>query len=348
METDMIQRINQLRAEIDRIDNEIIKLLDKRMEIVSRIAKIKVESDTPIIDKARENEILSRAGIYEDIFREIIDVSVETQWRIKTEEIVEKLGVKDIPIGIVGYGRMGRLFAHLFNKYYRVKVYDIKKITIEEAYGIDVADSLEDLVTHSKYIMLATSLETIADAAAQIRVIIESKNLAGKIVFDIATLKYRVVKELAKYPKNTYVSTIHPMFGPNIRQPWKYTILIMGIENAKDGGEHIERIFKPFGFNLVRANVEVHDRYITYTIALPYLLGLIFKHTLEKAELTHVDIYGGPSYNMFKKYVEDVVDKDPPSFINEILSNPHIGQLLQNINSSIKHIISIYKRNRDG
>ena len=52
--------IEKLRKEIDRIDNNIIELLSKRKGAVKKIAGIKRQENTPVIDKGREQEIINR------------------------------------------------------------------------------------------------------------------------------------------------------------------------------------------------------------------------------------------------------------------------------------------------
>lgn len=52
--------IEKLRKEIDGIDNNIIELLSKRRSIVKKISEIKKQKNMPIIDKAREQEIIHR------------------------------------------------------------------------------------------------------------------------------------------------------------------------------------------------------------------------------------------------------------------------------------------------
>ena len=75
--------LDSLRKKIDDIDDEILRLLKKRIEVASSLAKIKRESKMPIYQKEREDEVLSRVkkiaeeqGIPEEyalaILREII------------------------------------------------------------------------------------------------------------------------------------------------------------------------------------------------------------------------------------------------------------------------------------
>ena len=52
--------LNKLRKEIDRIDNELIKLLNKRMQIVKEVGKLKNSSNAPIYRPERERAIIDR------------------------------------------------------------------------------------------------------------------------------------------------------------------------------------------------------------------------------------------------------------------------------------------------
>ena len=50
--------ITELRAEIDKIDEELVKLFCARMEISAKVADYKRERNLPIFVPAREREIL--------------------------------------------------------------------------------------------------------------------------------------------------------------------------------------------------------------------------------------------------------------------------------------------------
>ncbi|CAM2788266.1 prephenate dehydratase [Helicobacter burdigaliensis] len=77
--------LRAFREEIDGIDNTLVELLEKRMEIVKKIGKAKLKSKAPIYRPDREKEILDRLGAkplsllnknaIESIFLEIFAVS---------------------------------------------------------------------------------------------------------------------------------------------------------------------------------------------------------------------------------------------------------------------------------
>ena len=56
----MDKRILELRQQIDAIDEEVIRLLKKRMGISKEVGKLKEELHIPVEDKDREEEIIHR------------------------------------------------------------------------------------------------------------------------------------------------------------------------------------------------------------------------------------------------------------------------------------------------
>lgn len=54
------ESIEQLRASIEAIDNDLFKLIAMRMRIARRIGEIKTAENLPIIDTLREKEMISK------------------------------------------------------------------------------------------------------------------------------------------------------------------------------------------------------------------------------------------------------------------------------------------------
>jgi len=331
-----LKDLKKLRRIIDEIDMEIIRLLDKRIETAVKIYEIKHEMGMDIVDSAREKDILNKVGRYRDIFEKIIEKSIEEQWR----QAIDK-GIKsneNIEIGIVGYGKMGKLFTNIFKKHHKINIYDIKKIPNKENKNVIVQENLNELVKKSEYIMIATSITTIHNVAARIRNIIMNNNYRDKVIFDIATLKNKVIKELEKYPKYVRVASTHPMFGGSIKHPWQHKILLLPLKDREEDAKYIERLFKPYGFKIIYTSLEDHDKYMAYTIALPYLLGIIFKETTDDLDPNKLDIHGGTSYRILHNYYEKVVARDKEEFINEILSSKYSIEVINRVLEIIMRI----------
>jgi len=84
------EEIGELRVEINRLNEEIIDKLAKRVEVAVRIGAVKRRHGRPIVDRSREEKVYEqirklarRRGLdaegVERVFREIIRLCTEAQ-----------------------------------------------------------------------------------------------------------------------------------------------------------------------------------------------------------------------------------------------------------------------------
>ena len=85
--------LGELRARIDSVDEEIVRLLDRRARLARRIGEIKQKNGLQAYAPARERAVLNRVtalstgdfprGGLEEVFREIISSSISLEARLK-------------------------------------------------------------------------------------------------------------------------------------------------------------------------------------------------------------------------------------------------------------------------
>ena len=82
--------LDELRLEINKLDNQLQELFTKRMELCCDVAKYKIENGLPVFQSARENEILKRVedkapdelkGGSRVLFQTIMDISKCSQYQ---------------------------------------------------------------------------------------------------------------------------------------------------------------------------------------------------------------------------------------------------------------------------
>ncbi len=56
----MNKKIKDFRKEIDKIDEEIVKLLLRRMDLAKRVGELKKKDNLAVKDRLREKEIINR------------------------------------------------------------------------------------------------------------------------------------------------------------------------------------------------------------------------------------------------------------------------------------------------
>lgn len=88
----MIQDLNIIREEIDAVDQQIVELIEKRMDLAMEVAKYKASTGKPIYDRERELQKLEKLGSLastefnakgvQELFLQIMSVSRRYQYSI--------------------------------------------------------------------------------------------------------------------------------------------------------------------------------------------------------------------------------------------------------------------------
>jgi chorismate mutase/prephenate dehydratase len=55
-----MQKLRLFRKEIDRLDNDIVRLLSQRMKLSERVGSLKASNGHRVYDRSREKEVLAR------------------------------------------------------------------------------------------------------------------------------------------------------------------------------------------------------------------------------------------------------------------------------------------------
>ena len=106
--------LSEIREKIDKIDKEIVELIEKRLEIVKEVALYKKENNMKVFDSKREKEVLEKNLLniknaelkhyVEIILRDIMDSSKEYQkFKIGvSEEYINDLEFDGKKLGYTG------------------------------------------------------------------------------------------------------------------------------------------------------------------------------------------------------------------------------------------------------
>lgn len=181
--------LQQCRQEIDKIDNEILRLFEERMKVCADVAEYKIRTGKQVLDPAREHEKITtlkgkahgefNALGAQELFRQIMAISRKRQYQLLTEngveseedfEMVDELprsGVTVVFQGVEGaysYGAMRAYFEEDIRSYH-VKTFrdameevacgkaDYAVLPIENSTAGIVADIYDLLTEYSLYIV---------------------------------------------------------------------------------------------------------------------------------------------------------------------------------------------------
>ena len=84
-----MRTLDELRVEIDRIDQQMVQLFEERMQVVAEVMAVKKAAGIPILDSSREEAVVAKntarltdaelAGYYERLIRQMMALSREYQ-----------------------------------------------------------------------------------------------------------------------------------------------------------------------------------------------------------------------------------------------------------------------------
>lgn len=182
--------LNDIRKEIDVIDDELIRLLEKRMDCAKAVGEYKQKHNIPILDQKRQQEILDtvekKCSKYKSqikfLFEDIMNVSRMSQTRIVGDcsfrDVIEK-NIADMPTGGVKVACQGikganshiacgeffddcelsfhKTFSDVFDAVDKGEA-DFGVLPVENTSGGSVSDVYDLLMSHNFYIVSAKAL----------------------------------------------------------------------------------------------------------------------------------------------------------------------------------------------
>ncbi len=333
-----MEEIYELRNEIDKIDEAIIELLDKRVKLGCKIGEFKVLRDLPVEDTGREMKVLERAGDYRDIFHRIISKTKREELAGMSGADFGYLGSKKL--GIIGYGRMGKLLAEEFSMKMEVGVYDTRDDTDHH----HRYNSVDELYVDCDIIMVSTPTEVTPEIVDMLA----GMDTAGKekVVFDISTFKDDVLPLYHKFPEHTKVASAHPMFGCGSKNLEGKRVVIVPVQGREADADAVESIFRPMGFSLLRIGAQDHDEVMKKVIGIPYLMGVSFIKMV--SETGDMEMYGGNSFRYLSLFGRAVLH-DSPEFIEDIMerSRETLHEYLDNSKPTSIDVSALRDRYRD-
>lgn len=114
-----MEKLNEIRNEIDNIDKELVKLFEKRMKLVEGVADYKIEKGMSVFDASREDALINKTQQYltereleEDLklfFLHLMDISKAYQ-RNRIESLLPEDTVIEKSINTIGYSGIAGSF----------------------------------------------------------------------------------------------------------------------------------------------------------------------------------------------------------------------------------------------
>ena len=222
-------------------------------------------------------------------------------------------------VGIIGFGRFGKVLANILQRGFAIKAYDPKPAGPFP--GVQFLDL--DTVLNEKVVFIAVPIRHFESVIADI-----SKKLKKETtLIDVCSVKSYPVNIMLKIlPDHIGVIATHPMFGPDSYM--SNSNLKMMINNTRDLYNQYsfwKRFFSGQSIQIIEMTPDQHDRLAAKTQGVTHFLGRMLKEFGIKK--TNIDTQGfrdlldlvGQTCNdtwelyadlqLYNPYTEDMVEK---------------------------------------
>jgi len=174
-------------------------------------------------------------------------------------------------IGLIGFGRFGKLAATHLSRAFKIYVYDPedKAEAIEQA-GAEAADF--ETTCHQKIVLLCMPISAMENTLGKIAPLINPRAL----VVDVCSVKVLPVNWMwEKMPETVSLLATHPMFGPDSAgKSLKGRKIVLCPERISAQRLNRARSFlESMGLVVIESTPENHDRQIAVSLALTHFIG---------------------------------------------------------------------------
>lgn len=325
--------LENLRGLIDGVDQQLIHLLRKRLDLVAQVGAVKHGAGLPIYAPQREAAMLAKRReeakkmdvspqLIEDILRRLMRESYLNEKDIGFKQVNPDLGHVVI---VGGSGKLGGLFSQmLVLSGYQVKVIDKDDWTR--------ADEIFDgaglvLVT----VPIGITCDLIKDKLTTLP--------QSCILADLTSIKGEPVEAMLAAHSGPVVG-LHPMFGPDVGSLAKQVVVVCHGRQSTEYQWLLEQI-QIWGARIVEAEPERHDKAMQLVQAMRHFSSFVYGLNLykEEADIESLLQFSSPIYRLELAMVGRLFAQSPELYADIIFAQKEsmqaIGDYLDNYSQAL-------------
>jgi prephenate dehydrogenase len=297
--------LTNLRDEIAALDRELLGALNRRLDLVRRIAEHKAGTGAPAIDAQREAELL--AGLVAANGGPLSEQGVRTAFSALLDVLKQELRANRAPadggvaaerrpavssVAIIGTGLVGTSIARAAQRsgVARVVGWDADQKTLAES-NVARAASLADAVQDAELVVVAVPVGALRAAVLQVLDVAAP----DATVTDVGSTK----RGIAAIDDARFVPG-HPLAGGSTGGPARAAADLFDGATwilspaATSGADHVARVrafAESLGANVTELDAETHDRMLALTSHLPHAIANLLVQDVGDAAA-----YAGPAF----------------------------------------------------
>jgi chorismate mutase / prephenate dehydrogenase len=311
-----------LRAMIDAVDRDMLRLLARRYALVGEIAAYKRDHRLPIRDFQREREILDdrrnrgtplglSPQLVESVFRLILWASRDLQAALKAE-VPPDIDPRTIAV-IGGRGAMGRCMAEMFADLgHAVMIADL-----------DTPLSPQEAAATADVVLISVPIDVTVEVIRRLGPMVRPEAL----LMDITSIKGAPVAAMLEASRASVVGT-HPLFGPSVHSlQGQRVVLCPGRGDA--WLDWVRGMFHARGLVMMEATPEEHDRAMSIVQVLIHFSTEVMGKTLARlgVSIEKTLAFTSPIYLMELLMTARHFAQSPDLYASIQMSNPATAEV---------------------
>lgn len=240
-------------------------------------------------------------------------------------------------VGIIGFGRLGKLVTKNLSKDATTIVYDLNIIE-KEVNDIGSSIGTLDELCKCPILLLCVPISAIENVAKEI----STRVTKDTLVIDVCSVKVHPMKVLEDLlPKETEILGTHPMFGPDSAAQSLYGCKIVLCKQRvnEEKYQNIKGYLESHGLKVIEATAHEHDKQIADTLILTHTIG----RTLMDMNSREMDI-DTKGYRRLLKILETVENDSVQLFKDMNEYNPYSQQMRESLQSSLTKTLESVKK----
>ncbi len=313
--------LNDLRARIDQVDDELVDVLTRRAQLTAAVGAWKSRHRLPLYVPEREAQLLAArrakaaaAGVdpalMEDVLRRIMRESYSSQ-----EADFSAAGDLARPVVIVGgNGALGRCLGSFF---------------IRSGYTLRVLDKDDwgkapSLLANAGLVLVAVPIEHTCALIARLPQLPPDCILA-----DVTSIKQAPLRAMLAVHAGPVVG-LHPMFGPDVKSLAKQVVAVCPGRDAERCRWLLEQL-TIWGAVLREEQAEHHDRAMELIQAMRHLTSMAYGIFLQRqhADLSELMRLSSPIYRLELAMVGRLFAQSPQLYVDIIMAAKGLPRLLE-------------------
>lgn len=330
--------LTPIRNEIDQVDQQLIQLLAKRLELVAEVGKIKLEHGLPLYAPDREAAMIAArrdeaekqgipADLIEDVLRRVMRESYisENQHGFKAiNPDIQKIVV------VGGRGKLGGLFVRYFARsgYY-----------VEVLGGQDWQNA-ESILNNADVVIVCVPIDKTVQVIEQLQPYL-TENM---ILADLTSVKAQPLAKMLEVHGGAVVG-LHPMFGPDIASMAKQVVACCNGRFADRYQWLLDQI-RLWGAKIEQIDATEHDHSMTYIQALRHFSTFAYGLHLSRqpVKLSQLLALSSPIYRLELAMIGRLFAQDGALYADIIADKPENLSVIEALQQSFSDSLNFFKQ----